>query len=271
MNSILTTIIAVATQIDKKIFKNYNDESASEVFNFCNNLVYDEALKNKNIKSIISQDAKDLKILNDDGKYIMSYVSIDNVDVLNLGFSVGTIFTIYDGVMDNQHLKYSCYFTHGPTLQLVFASKENGVQFFSHDGSYFVEQDHFKLENKGKINSTGGDVPSFSQNHKELMQSFFDEGYRLRFSNSLSLDTHQILFKRGGLYSSPITNKDPNGVLELAFESYAIAFILELCGGEAIDGEKRILDIPLDGDLSKKTPIFFGSTYEIGRIKLNNG
>lgn len=270
MKSILTTITAVATQIDKKIFKNYNDESASEVFHFCNTLVYNEAIKNKNIKSIVSQDEKELKLLNEDGKYIISYVSIDNVDILNLGFSVGTIFTIYDGFLDNKHLKYSCYVTHGPTLQLVFASEENGVQFFAHDGNEFIEQNHFKLENKGKINSTGGDVTSFSKEYKKLMQSFFDEGYRLRFSNSLSLDTHQILFKRGGIYSSPSTSKDPDGILELAFEGYAIAFILELCSGEAIDGEQRILDIPLDGDLSKKTPIYFGSTYEIGKIKYNN-
>jgi fructose-1,6-bisphosphatase I len=270
MDSVLTTIIEIATQIDKKIFKNYNDESASEVYDFCNTLVYDEAIKNKNIKSIVSKDKKELISLNEDGKYIMSYVSIDNVDVLNLGFSVGTIFTIYEDSLDNKHLKYSCYVTHGPTLQLVFASDENGVQFFAHDGDKFVEQDHFHLLNKGKINSTGGDVPSFSKEHKELMQSFFDEGYRLRFSNSLSLDTHQILFKRGGLYSSPSTEKDPNGVLELIFEAYAISFILEHCEGESIDGVRRVLDISTNGDLSKKTPIYFGSSYEIGKVKQTN-
>ena len=64
--------------------------------------------------------------------------------------------------------------------------------------------------------------------------------------------------------------KDENGILDLVFEAYPISFIVELCGGESIDGEKRILDIELDGDIFKKSPIYFGSTYEIGKVKQNN-
>jgi len=113
----------------------------------------------------------------------------------------------------------------------------------------------------------GGDVTTFDTNHKTVMQNFFNDGYRLRFSNSLSLDTHQILFKRGGIYSSPATAKDPNGILDLVFEAYPIANIIELAGGEAIDGKNRILDIDLNNNLAKKTPIFFGSKNELSKVK----
>jgi fructose-1,6-bisphosphatase I len=102
--------------------------------------------------------------------------------------------------------------------------------------------------------------------HKSLIESFFAEGYRLRFSDSLTLDTHQILFKKGGIYSSPKTESAPNGELELLFEAYPIAFILELVNGEAIDGVQRILDIKAE-DLHQKTPIYFGSKYEIEKVK----
>ncbi|MEA2019251.1 MAG: hypothetical protein U9N59_12455 [Campylobacterota bacterium] len=267
MDKIFNTITNIAIGIEQEVFGNYNDQLNEEIYNYCNNLVKKKSLLNSSIKAIVSQDSKQLEDVNENGKYILSYVAIDNIDLLDLNFSLGTIIAIYEDSIDSKNLKYSCYITYGPTFQIVCATQENGVQFFSFDGKEFIEQDSFTLENRGKINSTGGDVTTFNKEHKELMQNFFDNGYRLRFSNSLSLDTHQILFKRGGIYSSPCTKKDPNGILDLVFEAYPISNIVELAGGEAIDGKVRILDIELENDFSKKTPIYFGSKDEIGIVK----
>ncbi len=268
MNKIFNMIANIAIGIEQEVFGNYNDQSNDEIYDYCNNLIKKECLLNHSIKAIISQDSKQLETINSDGKYILSYVAIDNIDLLDVNFSLGTIVAIYEDSIIAKNLKYSCYITYGPTFQIVFASKENGVEFFSFDGKVFIEQNSFTLENKGKINSQGGDVTTFSKEHKQLMQNFFDDGYRLRFSNSLSLDTHQILFKRGGIYSSPSTQKNPNGILDLVFEAYPMANIVELAGGEAIDDKKnRILDINLEDDISKKTPIYFGSKDEIGIVK----
>ncbi|MEA3554302.1 MAG: hypothetical protein U9R39_07880 [Campylobacterota bacterium] len=276
MLNILTAIENIAKEIEDKVFSNYDDfalssnsveETNNNINKFCANLISEQFKKVKDVKSIIGQDTKEYTQLNNDGKYIVSYISIDNINLLDLNFSLGTIFAIYKDTIDGANLVASSYVTYGPTFQLVFATKENGVQFLSYDGDFFIEQDSFKLEKKGKINSTGGDVPLFNESHKQLMQSFFDVGYRLRFSNSLALDTHQILFKRGGIYSSPSTSKDPNGTLDLAFEAYPISFIIELAGGISIDGKNRILDIKLENNISKKTPIYFGSKDELEKVK----
>ena len=276
MLKILAAIENIAKGIENKVFSNYDDfavkgrsleDTNNEINKFCANLISDEFKNVKDIKSIIGQDTKEYITLNENGKYIVSYISIDNISLLDLNFSLGTIFAIYEDSIDGANLVASSYVTYGPTFQLVFATKDKGVQFISYDGESFKEQDSFKLEQKGKINSTGGDVPSFNESHKQLMQSFFDVGYRLRFSNSLALDTHQILFKRGGLYSSPSTKKDPNGTLDLAFEAYPISFIIELAGGVSTDGKNRILDLKLEDDISKKTPIYFGSYDEITKVK----
>ncbi len=276
MLKILAAIENIAKGIENKVFSNYDDfavkgrsleDTNNEINKFCANLISDEFKNVKDIKSIIGQDTKEYITLNENGKYIVSYISIDNISLLDLNFSLGTIFAIYEDSIDGANLVASSYVTYGPTFQLVFATKDKGVQFISYDGESFKEQDSFKLEQKGKINSTGGDVPSFNESHKQLMQSFFDVGYRLRFSNSLALDTHQILFKRGGLYSSPSTKKDPNGTLDLAFEAYPISFIIELAGGVSTDGKNRILDLKLEDDISKKTPIYFGSQDEITKVK----
>ncbi|MEA3497921.1 MAG: hypothetical protein U9R16_02560 [Campylobacterota bacterium] len=275
MIEVLGAIKNIAKEIEDKVFSNYDDflsasksteESNKDINKFCTDLMTKEFSKVSEINSIIGQDTKEYISLNENGKYIVSFIAIDNINLLDLNFSLGTIFAIYEGSIDGKNLVASSYVTYGPTFQTVFATKENGVKFYSYDGKTFVEQNSFKLESKGKINSTGGDVTTFHKNHEDLMQSFFDEGYRLRFSDSLALDTHQILFKRGGLYSSPSTRKDENGILELAFEAYPISFIIELANGVAIDGKNRILDIKLENDLSKKTPIYFGSKEELTKV-----
>ena len=276
MTGIFTAIKDIAKSIEDKVFSNYddfikadksNEDVNKDINKFCEDLITKQFSAVENIKSIVSQDTKEIVTINENGKYIVTYVSIDNIELLDLNFSLGTIFAIYENEICGANLVASSYVTYGPTFQLVFATKDDGVDFYSFDGVDFVEQDHFTLEKKGKINSTAGDVTTFDDAHKSLMKNFFDEGYRLRFSNSLALDTHQILFKRGGLYSSPSTKIDPNGTLDLAFEAYPISFIIELAGGEAIDGSNRILDIELKGDISKKTPIYFGSTQEISEVK----
>ena len=275
MNNVFDAIKNISKLIENKVFTNYDEfvvendlnQTNINVQQYCDQMAKAELKLVKDVKSIVTQDDKKTEILNENGRYVISFIAIDNIDLLDLGFSVGSIFGVYDDQIEGHSLVASCYVTYGPTFQLVYATKKLGVEFYSFDGQDFVAVKPFQLENKGKINSTDGDVTTFSQNHKELVQGLFDEGYRLRLSNSLSLDMHQILFKRGGLYSSPKTTKDPEGTFDLVFEAYPIAYIVELAGGEAIDGINNISDLKIDGDISKKTPIYFGSKYEIGKVK----
>lgn len=275
MDNVFNAITNISKVIDNRVFKNYDEfvipndleQTNIKIQQFCDKIAREEFKSVANIKAIVTQDDKKTEVLNKDGQYIVSFISIDNVDLLDLGFSVGSIFGIYDDHIEGHSLVAACYVTYGPTFQMVYATQEKGVEFYAFDGEQFIDIQPFKLDNKGKINSTDGDVATFDEKHKKLLQGLFDEGYRLRISNSLSLDVHQILFKRGGLYSSPKTLKDPNGTFDLVFEAYPIAYIIELAGGEAIDGINNISDLKIDGDIAKKTPIYFGSKYEIGKVK----
>jgi len=275
MDSVFNAITNISKIIENKVFTNYDEfvviddlnQTNINVQQYCDEIAKKEFKSIGSVKSIVTQDDKKTEVLNENGRYVISFIAIDNIDLLDLGFSVGSIFGVYDDHIEGHSLVASCYVTYGPTFQLVYATKDLGVEFYAFDGKDFIDVKPFQLENKGKINSTDGDVTTFSDNHKKLVSGLFDEGYRLRLSNSLSLDMHQILFKRGGLYSSPKTQKDPDGKRDLVFEAYPIAYIIELAGGEAIDGENNISDLKLDGDISKKTPLYFGSKYEIGKVK----
>jgi len=271
MIAVFNAITNIAEDIEKNVFvdcdrfisNGLSDEDMNEkVRAYCSSVIEREFKRVKSVHSFIGKRHKNQKINNENGRYKISYVSIDNVDLLDVDFSLGSIFGIYENEMDAFHLKAAMYITYGPTFQLVFASKSEGVIYFSFEDGEFIERDPLSLENEGKINSTAGLASEWSDEHRELLDTFFNKGYRLRFSDSLSLDTHQILFKRGGLYSSPSTPSFPNGKLEVLFEAFPISYIIEQAGGRAISDKGRILDMT-NVQLDQKTPIYFGSKNEI--------
>lgn len=275
MIEVYNAITNIANDIEKNVFVNYDNfvkegKSArdihNDIYDYCSGSIEKEFEYLKSVKGVIGKDKKQLCTINSNGKYMVSFVAIDNIELLDLNFSLGTIFGIYENEFSAENLKAAIYITYGPTFQLVFASKDEGVKYFSNEHGEFIQKDSLELGNKGKINSTAGVFNEFDPKHKELVNKFFDQGYRLRFSNSLALDTHQILFKKGGIYSSPSTPSNPDGTLELVFEAFPISFIIELANGEAIDGKNRILDIK-GAELHQKTPIYFGSKDEIAAVK----
>jgi len=271
MIAVFNAITNIAEDIEKNVFvdcdrfissglsdKDRNEQARA----YCSSVIEREFKRVRSINSFIGKQHKNEKIHNKNGKYKITYVAIDNVDLLDVNFSLGSIFGIYENVMDAFHLKAAVYVTYGPTFQLVFASKSEGVIYFAFEDGEFIERDPLSLDNQGKINSTGGLASEWSDEHRALLDSFFNKGYRLRFSDSLSLDTHQILFKRGGLYSSPQTPSFPNGKLEVLFEAFPISYIIEQAGGRAISNKGRILDMT-NVKIDQKTPIYFGSKNEI--------
>lgn len=275
MIEVYNAITNIANKIEKNVFidySNFTDETKTEeqihtdIYEYCLQIIETEFEYLKSVKGIIGKNKKQFCSINDKGKYLVSCVAIDNIELLDLNFSLGSIFGIYENEFQAQNLKAAVYITYGPTFQLVFATPTEGVKYFSNEHGEFIQQDSLELKNCGMINSTAGKANEFSTKHKELLDGFFNNGYRLRVSNSLCLDTHQILFKKGGIYSSPSTPSNKNGTLECIFEAFPIALVIELAGGEAIDGTKRILDIT-NTELHQKTPIYFGSNDEIEIVK----
>lgn len=271
MIAVFNAITNIAEDIEKNVFvdcdrfisRGLSDKERNEqVRSYCSSVIRREFSRTKSIHSFIGRQHKNLRVNNEDGKYIVSYVSVDNVDLLDVNFSLGSIFGIYERQIDAFHMTAAIYVTYGPTFQLVFASKNDGVQYFSFEDGDFIEQDNLVLNKEGKINATGGLVPEWSEEHKKLVDGFFNKGYRLRFSDSLCLDTHQILFKKGGLYSSPSTPSFPEGKLHTIFEAFPIAYIIEQAGGRAINKKGRILDMTTT-DLNSRTDIYFGSKNEV--------
>ncbi|PAF46089.1 class 1 fructose-bisphosphatase [Helicobacter sp. 11S02629-2] len=227
-------------------------------------LLFGEALKTlKCVKGYVSEEQPNFVDVNKDASLIVTFDPLDGSSLVDSNLSIGSIFGIYEGGLKGENLVTALYFIYGPRLELVVAKKEAKHYVYVDKEWKFIQD--FKMESKGKLNSPGGTQKYWDKKHKELIDSFFARGYRLRYSGGMVADLHQILCKKGGIFSYPATSDAKSGKLRILFEVFPFAFIYEKAGGEASDGKKRLLDIEVPS-LHASTPCFFGSKVEMKEV-----
>ncbi len=228
-------------------------------------IVEEELSKVFTLKEIISEEKEKILEINPNGKYTIAYDPLDGSSLADVNLSVGSIFGIYEGGLSGKNLKAAIYVIYGPRVEMVIARESVEVYKLKLNNKFhFLKELH--LKNKGKLNAPGGTQQHWSTYHKKMIDGFFKEGYRLRYSGGMVPDLHHILLKGGGLFSYPGTSDKPEGKLRMLFEVFPFAYIYEKAGGQAIDGHKRILDLS-PKHIHDTTPCFFGSNYEIDRVK----
>lgn len=277
MNEILNAIKRVAPRIAEAL--KYSDKGYAQSQNqtgdtqlkldiLSDEMIFDELKKCKSIKAIISEERENSIEINPNGEYIVAYDPLDGSSLVDVNFSVGSIFGIYKNSPDASNLKAAVYTIYGARLELVTAINDEAVKLYQLDrnGEFcFVKE--LSLSQKGKLNATGATQKGWSEAHANLVKKLFDEGYRLRYSGAMVADLHQILLKGGGLFSYPATTDAPNAKLRLLFEVLPFALIYEKANGAAIAGDKtRLLDIKVNS-LHQTSSCYFGSKYEINEVK----
>ena len=230
----------------------------------CDMIIEEEFSKVASVNTISSEEKEHAEELHADGEYFISYDPLDGSSLVDVNLSVGSIFGIYKGGFGAENMVASCYVVYGPRVEMVFA--QNKVKLYLLQDGDFEYVKEIRLTEKGKLNAPGGTQQNWAPYHKEMVDSFFAEGYRLRYSGGMVPDLHQILLKGGGLFSYPGTSDKPEGKLRRLFEVFPFAFVYEKAGGEAIDGKGRLLELGYR-HLHDTSPCFFGSKYEINRVK----
>ena len=228
--------------------------------------IIEDVLKNvSSIYSIISEEKDSEVIVNEDGKYIVGYDPLDGSSLVDVNLSIGSIFGIYEGGISGKDLKAAAYVVYGPRVELVIATDKVRHYRLKKSGEFeFLSE--ISLKEKGKLNAPGSTQKNWFPFHKELIDSFFKDGYRLRYSGGMVPDLHQILLKGGGLFSYPATIDLPKAKLRMVFEVFPFAFIFEKASGGAIDGKVDLLSLT-PSFAHDTTPCFFGSKNEIERVK----
>ncbi|RXJ82662.1 class 1 fructose-bisphosphatase [Arcobacter sp. F2176] len=219
--------------------------------------------KVKSIKAIVSEEQENIVNLHDDGKYLIAYDPLDGSSLVDVNLSVGSIFGIYSNEFNAANIVASVYVVFGPRVEMVITTDDVKMYRLLNGEFKFIQD--IKLNDKGKLNAPGSTQNCWAPFHKQLIDDIFNDGYRLRYSGGMVPDLHQILLKGGGLFSYPGTTDRPKGKLRQLFEVFPFALTYEKAGGGAVDGFKRVLEVPTT-HIHDTTPCFFGSKEEINRV-----
>ncbi|MCH5335964.1 MAG: class 1 fructose-bisphosphatase [Campylobacter sp.] len=217
------------------------------------------------IKALISEEKEEMLIINEGAEFIVAYDPLDGSSLMDVNFAIGSIFAIYEKNPKASNLKAAVYSIYGARLELVICEDIPKLYRLNQNNEFILVKE-LKMEQKGKINATGGTQKNWDLKHATFIKSLFDEGYRLRYSGAMVSDIHQILLKGGGIFSYPATKDSPQGKLRAFFEVFPLAFILEKAGGKTSNGQNNsLLELEFN-DIHSTTPCFFGSNYEIQKL-----
>ena len=280
MNTIFETIKSVAFEIDNAIKTSdlgYSDSENSSgedqlKLDVQSDIIIEKAFASVAVvKNLVSEEKEGVLELNEKGKYTICYDPLDGSSLVDVNLSVGSIFGIYEGELKAENLVASAYVVYGPRIELVVATKGNAPMLSRVIAGEFKEIGTITMDEKGKLNASGGTQQNWADYHKAFIDSLFAEGYRLRYSGGMVPDLHQIMLKGGGLFSYPGTTDKPEGKLRQLFEVIPFAFMYEQAGGQAIDNNGTRLMELVPSHPHDTSPCFFGSNYEIEALKIAYG
>lgn len=220
------------------------------------------------------------------GEYLLLFDPIDGSSNVDVGLTVGTIFSIISAPVDcggrdveecdflqaGRRQVAAGYAIYGPQTLLVL-SVGTGVYEFTLDseiGSWRMTDGPIRIP-KGNLEFAINMVrrrqwsPRIAHQIEDRIQG--SEGplgfdYNMRWTASMVADVHRIM-KRGGVFLYPCDDRC-EGVarLRLLYEANPMSFLVEQAGGAATDGRVRILDIEPEG-LHQRVGLILGDADEV--------
>jgi fructose-1,6-bisphosphatase I len=262
---------------------NVQGEEVKKLDIFANNQFVGVLRHGISCAGIGSEELDDVVVFDDEvsnqSKYVCLFDPLDGSSNIDVNVSIGTIFSVYRRVSElgkpatqedflQPGIKQVAagYVIYGSSTMLVYATRRgcNGFTLDQSIGEFTLSHPDIQCPESGKIYSVNhGNYYQYSkgvQQYIEICQRKDKSNggpYTQRYIGSMVADVHRNLIK-GGIFMYPGTTDKPKGKLRLMYECNPFAFILEITGGKATNGEHRILDI-IPTDIHQRTPMFIGS------------
>jgi len=222
------------------------------------------------------------------GKYLLLFDPLDGSSNIDVGITVGTIFSILKAPVAGRDAELAdflqpgveqvCagYALYGSSNMLVY-STGYGVNGFTLDPSI---GEYILTHSQMRIPEDTSEYAINMSNHRHWqkpVQRYIDElgqgtdgprqrDFNMRWIGSMVADVHRILC-RGGIFLYPFDQRDPKkpGKLRLLYEANPMSYLVEQAGGAASTGTTRILDIDPQG-LHERVPVILGAKNEVERV-----
>ena len=237
-----------------------------------NNILKSNLSTLSTVRHIASEEDDELLTVNKNGKYLVSFDPLDGSSNIDCNITVGTIFCVFEyhnnTIKNGKNIVMAGYSLYGGCTQLVVCKYGVAdIYNFGEDKLWHLIYPNFKMSNKGNMYSINESYKNiYSKKYNNYIQNLINENYTMRWVGALVADFNRTLIK-SGVILYPENNKNKNGKIRLVYEAYPLAYIIENCGGMSSDGNKNILnkEFPCN-NIHERTPIFFGSKYEILKL-----
>lgn len=255
---------------------NQSGDDVKKLDELANNILINKLTECPAVRELASEENPKIietKFL--DAPYFVSFDPLDGSSNIDVNITIGTIFTIFaydteDDICDGRHIVMAGYCLYGSSTQMVVANNE-GVSLYSllpkYDDFLLVNSD-LRIPETGKIYSVNesNKYRWTDQRVKASIDHWIGQGYTQRWVASLVADAHRTMIK-GGFFCYPGDQRNPDGKIRLLYEAYPFAFIFEKAGGEAMDGERDLLDVEFPWeDIHQKTPIYLSGSAEMKEL-----
>jgi fructose-1,6-bisphosphatase I len=248
--------------LGKEISVNSSGDNMKKLDYDSNNILFNNLKKLNCIKTIISEEIDEMKLINKNGKYLVGYDPLDGSSNIDSNISVGTIFSVFeydenDFIKNGKNIVLAGYCIYGPTNIMVIANNEN-VRLYQYQGKWNLI-DIKLLPEQGKIYAINESNKYKYNNYiNKYINKLIKKGYTARWVGSLVADVHRTLIK-GGVIIYPLNKSSPFGRIRLVYEAYPIAFIFEKLGGKSLSYDNKSIleeDFPYN-NIHRKVPIYY--------------
>lgn len=275
---------AIADILGSQNHINIHGESVQKLDALANNTFINVLRQSIYCAGMVSEENEDIIVFDDSknnqSKYVGLLDPLDGSGNINSSMPIGSIFSIFrrvselgkpcttqDFLQKGDHQFAAGYVLYGSSTIFVYGTKRHSVNGFTLDnsvGEFFLSHPQMKFPEQGTTYSfdyryyhlVDEPVRKFLDNYNSI-QEHAEGAYSNKTSGCMVADMHRI-FLNGGIFIYPARAGKPKGKLRLMYECNPFAFLAELCGGGATNGEIRILDV-IPQNVHERSPIFIGN------------
>jgi len=252
---------------------NQFDEEQVKMDVLSNEILEQHLCENELVCCYASEERGEIVELHPNAPYSVVFDPLDGSSLVDANFSIGTIVGIYEGkdIIGRKPSEQvaALYILYGPRTMFVYSlGNGKGVHelVLNNIGEFILEREFLGIGDDAKVYAPGNIAAAAeSPGYKHMIIQWMAEKKTLRYSGCMVPDIHHILSKGNGIFCNIGGGKYPDGKLRLAFECGPFAFLIEEAGGASSDGEKSILDKPIEA-INQRTPIIAGSKNEVERM-----
>ncbi|MBT4936542.1 fructose-1,6-bisphosphatase [Candidatus Peregrinibacteria bacterium] len=235
-----------------------------------NELLEIELKKNESIYMYASEEEEDTVKIHDDGIYSVAFDPLDGSSLIDTNLAIGTIFGVYESkdFLGKKGKDQSCagYSIYGPRTTFFISFGKGVFGFTLHNNEFILSHESISIKDETKMFSPGN-LRACGDNSKylKITHDWILEQKTLRYSGAMVSEINAIFCKQEGIFSYPSYSKYPNGKLRLLYECAPLGFLMESCGGLALNQKGEDITSLEIKDLHQRTSIFIGSKNEVIR------